>query len=85
VLCGVAQRGGAGQIGKAEHINPEGSMNRRRLALVRERPRPPWALEIVCTILLCIIVYLLSTPVLEWVRQVGGVHQAGAGGYTIVE
>ena len=60
-------------------------MNRRRLTIVRERPRPPWALEIVCTIVLCAIVYLLSTPVLDWVRQVGGAHRAGAGGYTIIE
>jgi hypothetical protein len=59
-------------------------MNRRRLTIVRERPRTLWALEIVCTILLCVIVYLLSAPVLDWVRQVGGAHQAGAGGYTIV-
>jgi hypothetical protein len=59
-------------------------MNRRRLTIVRERPRFR-ALEIVCTIVLCVIVYLLSTPLLDWVREVGGAHQAGAGGYTIIE
>ncbi len=59
-------------------------MNRRRLTIVRERPST-WALEVVCTIVLCAIVYLLSTPVLDWVRQVGGAHQGRAGGYTIVE
>ncbi len=60
-------------------------MNRRRLTFVRERPRPQWAFEVVCTIVLCVIVYLLSTPLLDWVRQVGGAHQARAGGYTIIE
>ncbi|HEX8673689.1 MAG TPA: hypothetical protein VF710_17470 [Longimicrobium sp.] len=50
-------------------------MNRRRLTIVRERPRFR-ALEIVCTIVLCVIVYLLSTPLLDWVR--------GMGGYTII-
>lgn len=59
-------------------------MNRRRLTFVRERPRPR-ALEVVCTIVLCVIVYLLSTPVLDWVREVGGAHQGRAGGYTIIE
>jgi hypothetical protein len=59
-------------------------MNRRRLTIVRERPRLR-ALEIVCTIVLCVIVYLLSTPLLDWARGVGGAHQAGAGGYTIIE
>ncbi|HEX8451073.1 MAG TPA: hypothetical protein VF647_03195 [Longimicrobium sp.] len=50
-------------------------MNRRRLTIVRERPAFR-ALEIVCTIVLCVIVYLLSTPLLDWVRE--------AGGYTII-
>jgi len=45
-------------------------MNRRRLSIVRERSRLP-ALEIVCTIVLCVIVYLLSTPLLDWVREAG--------------
>jgi hypothetical protein len=56
----------------AEHDQPcEGAMNRRRLTIVRERPSFR-ALEIVCTIVLCVIVYLLSTPLLDWVREVGG-------------
>jgi hypothetical protein len=58
-------------LSRRSAINPEGAMNRRRLTIVRERPSFR-VLEIVCTIVLCVIVYLLSTPLLDWVRAVGG-------------
>jgi hypothetical protein len=60
-------------------------MNRRRLAFVRERPRPRWALGIVCVIVLYAVVRLLSVPILAWVHRAGDAHQERAGGYTITE
>ncbi len=60
-------------------------MNQGRLAFVRERPRPPWALGIVCAVVLYAAVHLLSAPVLGWVHRAGDGHQERAGGYTIIE